>query len=73
MNNDEPAVDERVTYTVAEVAQALGIGERQAYQAVHAGTIPSIRIGTRTLIPRRALQRLLDAGDEHEPLRGARR
>ncbi len=66
MNKSEPAVEERVTYTVAEVAPMLGIGERQAYEAVHAGTIPSIRIGTRILIPRRALQRLLDAGDDHE-------
>ena len=62
MGNGDSVVEERMTYTVAEAAKLLGIGQRQAYEAVHVQTIPSIRIGTRILIPRRALERLLDAG-----------
>lgn len=51
--------DERLTYTVEEVARMLGISRLSAYQAVHKGEIPSIKIGRRFLIPKRALERLL--------------
>ena len=42
---------ERATYDVRQTAKLLGIGVNQAYQACHNGTIPSIRIGNRFLIP----------------------
>jgi excisionase family DNA binding protein len=45
--------------TVIEAAKRLGIGRNQAYQAVHAGKIPALRIGQRWLIPRAALDRML--------------
>ncbi len=53
------ALAERKTLTVAEAGKALGIGRNQAYQAVHDGKIPSIRIGKRWLVPKAALDRLL--------------
>ena len=52
----------RQTKTVEEAAKILGIGRNQAYEAVHRGDIPTIRIGKRILIPVAALDRLL-AGD----------
>lgn len=52
---------ERLTLTVEEAASALGIGRASAYEAVHRGEIPCIRIGRRILVPRVALDRLLSA------------
>jgi excisionase family DNA binding protein len=51
---------ERLTLTVPEVAEALGLSRMSAYAAVRAGAIPSIRIGRRLLIPRLALDLLLE-------------
>jgi excisionase family DNA binding protein len=53
---------ERVTITVDEAAKALGIGRNSAYEAVHRGEIPAVRIGRRLVVPRAALDRLLGAG-----------
>ena len=50
----------RQTYTVVEAAKILGIGKNKAYEAIAANQIPSIRIGGRIVVPRAALQRLLD-------------
>jgi excisionase family DNA binding protein len=49
-------------YTVYEVAQILRIGKISVYQAIGRGDVPSIRIGRRILIPRAALEVLLNAG-----------
>ncbi|HEY5378696.1 MAG TPA: helix-turn-helix domain-containing protein [Pseudolabrys sp.] len=45
--------------TVEEAAHMLRISRASAYEGVHTGQIPSIRIGKRLLIPRVALERLL--------------
>ena len=50
---------ERLTLTVEEAAAVLGISRAFAYEAVRRGEIPSIRIGRRVLVPRAALERLL--------------
>lgn len=50
---------EKLTLTVDEAAQALGLSRNSCYQAVETKAIPSIRIGKRILIPRFALERLL--------------
>jgi excisionase family DNA binding protein len=51
----------RRTYTVAEAAAQLGIGKNQGYEAARRGEIPTIRIGKRLLVPREALDRILNA------------
>ena len=51
---------QRLTLTVDEAAQALGLSRNSCYQAAETGAIPSIRIGKRILIPRFALEKLLD-------------
>jgi excisionase family DNA binding protein len=56
------ASQRRMTLTVNETAERLGIGRNQAYEAVRNGQIPAIRIGKRLLVPEAALERLL-AGD----------
>lgn len=52
---------DRATYTVTEIAQILGIGRNQAYAAVKSGHIRSVRIGGRILVPRTAIESLLNA------------
>ena len=63
-----PVIEERppqrLTMTVEEAAVVLGISRATAYDAVSRGEIPCIRIGRRILIPKVALERLLDGAGE---------
>jgi excisionase family DNA binding protein len=54
--------DGRLTWTVTEAAQLLGISRASAYEAAHRGELPVRVIGRRMLIPRVALLRLLASG-----------
>lgn len=47
------------TLTVDTVAKFLHVSRASAYQAVHSGEIPSIRVGRRILVPTAALLALL--------------
>jgi excisionase family DNA binding protein len=55
--------DDRLTYKIAEAARLLGVGRNQAYAAAQCGQLPSIRIGTRVLVPKNALDRMLRDGN----------
>lgn len=63
---------ERLTLSVEEAAVALGISRASAYEAVHRGEIPHIKIGKRMLVPRASLARLLAAADHGDGPRPAR-
>lgn len=52
--------DRRLTLTVGETAELLGISRSTAYEYVRTGELPSVVLGRRVLIPRHRLQRLLD-------------
>jgi excisionase family DNA binding protein len=54
--------NEPLTYKVDEVARLLGIGRNHCYEACKRGDIPTIRVGKRLLIPRVALDRMLNGG-----------
>jgi excisionase family DNA binding protein len=54
---------ERLTLTVEEAAAALGISRAFAYESVHWGDIPSIKIGRRILVPRAALFKLVSSSE----------
>ena len=51
---------ERLTYSVPEAAELLGISRGSAYTHVRTGEIPSITIGGRIVVPRQALEAMLD-------------
>jgi excisionase family DNA binding protein len=51
--------DGRLTWTVTEAAELLGISRASAYEAAHRGELPVRVIGRRMLVPRVALLRLL--------------
>ena len=53
---------ERATIDVDEAAELLCLSRNATYAAVAAKQIPSLRIGRRIVIPRAALERMLDAG-----------
>lgn len=70
LKGGDPVRQESLTMTVEEVAAALNISRGLAYQAARHGSIPTIRIGRRLLVPRRALEKLLEApipSDIREP------
>jgi excisionase family DNA binding protein len=52
--------DQRLTISVEEAGRLLGISRGLAYMLVNRGDIPSVRLGRRIVVPRRALDRLLD-------------
>ena len=76
LNNNphrEPLTDEqplrhkppqRLTVSVEEAGRLLGISRGLAYMLVNRGDIPSIRLGRRLVVPRRALDRLLEHPDD---------
>ena len=52
---------DRLTLTVEEAAELLGISRTLAYELVTRRELPSVRLGRRIVVPRRALEALLDA------------
>lgn len=51
----------RIAISIEEAGLALGIGERTMRTALRDGTIPSVKVGGRRLIPVKALERHLEA------------
>ena len=53
-----------LTVTVDHAAKLLGLSRAGCYEAIHRREIPSLKIGKRILVPRVALERMLErAGD----------
>ena len=50
----------RLVFSVQEISRLLGLSRASTYEAVRAGSIPSIKVGRRILIPKSALQELID-------------
>ena len=50
---------ERLTYTIPEAAQLLGISARHAFTSARRGDIPILRIGHRMVVPKAALEAML--------------
>lgn len=51
---------EKQTYSVAEVAEILGVGKTLVYTEISNGKLPAIRLGRRRLVvPRWAVEDLL--------------
>ena len=58
---------DRLTLTVTEAAELLGVSRGTAYEAARSGDLPTVKIGTRLLVPRARLLALL--GEQIEPFR----
>jgi excisionase family DNA binding protein len=60
----------RLTVTVEEFAALMGVSRNTGYTAVHNGDVPSLRVGSRIVIPRSALEELIgpfDLPDDETP------
>jgi excisionase family DNA binding protein len=57
---------DRLALSVEEAARLLGISTWLAYELVHQGQLPSLRLGRRIVVPRAALERMV--GLEKDPL-----
>jgi len=51
--------EDQAVYSVPQVARILGIARNSAYEGIHRGEIPHIRVGGRILVPKEALDNLL--------------
>lgn len=63
--------NDRLTLTVSEAAGALGISRALAYELVARGELPSLRLGRRLVVPRKALDALLEEAAAGRPIIGA--
>lgn len=61
---------ETAVLSVSECAKVLKISRGSAYQGVIAGSIPHIKIGRRILIPKRALEKMLEGQQDADKNRG---
>jgi excisionase family DNA binding protein len=52
--------NERLVLTVTEAAGVLGISRAHAYELVARRELPALRLGRRIVVPRRALERLVN-------------
>jgi len=59
-------IDKRLCITVPEAAEMLGISRNFGYELVKRGELPVIRFGKRLLIPRVALEKMLEKGVQNE-------
>lgn len=55
-----PSKAERAAYSVLDAAQYLGVSRSQVYRLLADGSLDSLKIGTRRLIRRDALDALLE-------------
>jgi excisionase family DNA binding protein len=59
---------ERPILTVSEAADLLRLSRSFAYELVARGELPSVRLGRRIVIPRAAIERMLNLDNaEHPP------
>lgn len=52
--------NDKLTYSVDETAKFLGVARNSAYEAIARGEIPVIKVGRRLLVPKVALEKLLN-------------
>ena len=61
---------ERLTMTVEQAGEALGISRATAYMLARTGGIPTIRLGRRLVVPKIQFERMLEgrgtAGKGHD-------
>lgn len=57
--------DERLVLTVREAAELLGVSDDLLYELTARGEIPCLRLGRRRVIPRRAVELMIERSIEH--------
>jgi excisionase family DNA binding protein len=62
-NQTAPRATEPDAYTVEEAGRRLGISRDLAYRLAGDGTLPTLRLGKRLVVPRVQLERMLAGKD----------
>ena len=62
---------DRLTLTVAETAEALGVHSLTVRAAIKRGQLPAVSVGRRVLVPVKALESVL-AGEDVGPIANGR-
>lgn len=60
---------EKLTLSVEEMGELLGVSRQTAYNLIHRADFPTLRIGKRVLIPKKQLEAWMDrqlGGDNDE-------
>ena len=70
--SSSPAL-QQLTYSVTDVARIFGVAPSHIWRLCQSGDIPSIRLGSRILIPREAVEHILASTDGQESERGGQR
>lgn len=58
---EKMAMPERLTMSVSEAAEMLGISRALAYTLVRNEQLPSLRLGRRVVVPRAALEHFVES------------
>jgi excisionase family DNA binding protein len=61
--SDRGSGEPRLAFGVQEVADALGVSRELVKHMIRTGQLPSVKLGRRRLISRKALERFLAGGD----------
>lgn len=64
MENVKVVPIERLTLSIPEAAEVLGIGKNKMYELSRSAGFPTIVVGTRRLISRKGLERWVEAQTE---------
>jgi excisionase family DNA binding protein len=54
--------ENRLTYTIQETAEKLGLGVNETYRAASRGDFPVMKLGRRFLVPRQAFDHFIATG-----------
>ena len=68
LNNDIPqqsSPENKVTLTVSEAAEMIGISKPSMYEVVRAGKVRSVKVGKKILISRQSLMDWLKKGETY--------
>ena len=70
MGDADDTKAKRLTMTVVEAGNRLGVGKQAAYDAAHRGEIPIVRIGRKMLVPVAAFEAMLAVKSKQELVAG---
>lgn len=62
--------ESKLAFSVSEVTALLGVHKNLVYRLINAGTIRSFRLGSKLLIPKSEIERLLSGEKETTPKGG---
>jgi len=57
--------NDRLVFTVTEVAELLGVSRAFAYELAARGELPALRLGRRVVVPKAALLAFVSMAAEH--------